>query len=240
MTTTWALTTGQWIADAYRRLGILSAGGAPTDDQFERGILAANALLKGCQADGINVYRQTQVAVTVGAMAGQPGTPISVTPLILGLEDARWVVQPAPNLYERPLGIFTYVQYMQLPNKQSASQSGPSLVMFDRQTTASNLYIFPLSQSGGTLNITAARTVNDVTNPNDPIDIPTEWTQGYIWMLADRLMDYEGVANADEVTAQRIQDHSAAFYNTLLNYDRPASVFMKPYGRAGTGRLWRG
>lgn len=240
MTTTWSLTAGQFITQAYRRLGVQQAGIAPSAQMFDDGLIAANALLKGWQADGINLFRQEQIAMAVGMNQGQPGNPFSLTPLVMGIEDARWVVQPSPNLYERPLGIYTYLQYMSLPNKQAASSSGPSVIMFDKQTRASNFYFFPLPQVAGTCNITAARTVDDVNSVNDQLDFPTEWSEDMIYTLADRLMDNHGVAASDAATAQRITQRAVAFQAKLLDFDRPTSVFMLPYGRKGRGKAWRG
>lgn len=241
MTTTWSVTAGTLITQAHRYLGILPAGGSPTDDQFTQGIFALNAMLKGWQADGINLYRQTQLSLTVPFGVGFAGTPFQVTPLIMGFEDGRWVVSPAPNLFERPLGVFSYADYMTLPNKLSQSSSGPSIVCFDKQANASNFYFWPLPASSGTFNCTVGRTVNDVLTPADALDFPSEWTEGAAYSLADRLMEFEGVADAEggQATAQRITAHAEAFYAKLVNFDRPTSVYVRPWGRAGQGRFWR-
>ena len=242
MSTTFTLTTGQMVTRAYRLIGALTPPWTPTDDQMNEGIIALNLMLKGMQADGINLFRQTQLSLTVGAMQGLPttiGTPISVSPLILGLEEARVVIQPSPNIYERPLGIYSYIDYMNLPNKQSNTTSGPSVICFDKQVNQSYFYIWPLATNGCTINCTVARTVNDSLVPSDPVDAPIEWNEGLTYSLADRLMEENGVAAADPATAQRITQHAAAFYDKLLNFDRPASVFVRPWGKKGSGKFWR-
>lgn len=238
-TTTFSLNAGQFIARAYRILGVLPSGGVPTDDQFEQGIIAFNAMLKGWQADGINLYRQEQLSLNVAAGQGVPGNPVSITPLILGFEEGRWVVQPAPNLFERPLGTFSYIDYQTLPNKLAGSTSGPSIVMFDKQENASNLYLWPPPTYGGTLNCTVGRSVLDITQPNDTVDVPIEWTEGVLYNLADRLMEDEAVAMADPATAQRITERAVTFYSKLLNFDRPNSVFVRPWGKKSSGKMWR-
>lgn len=239
MSTTWSLNAGQLATAAYRKMGRLSSGGTMTADQTFVAIQAMNAMLKGMQADGINLYRQTQLSLTVGALQGTPTNPISITPLIMGLEEARWVVEPVPNLYERPLGMFSYLDYMNLPNKHQQTNSGPSVITLDKQVNQSLLYIWPLHTFGGTLNCTVGRTVNDVNSVNDPLDFPTEWTEGMEYTLADRLLDDFGIAAADPVTSQRITERSVAFYSKLLNFDRPTSVFVRPWGKKGTGKFWR-
>jgi hypothetical protein len=249
-TNTYSLTAGQMITRAYRILGQLSSmaqGQAPTADQMAQGFIALNIMLKGLQAKGINLGRQTQLSITVSALQGIPSAygsggpvnPPSSFGLVMGLEDARWLVSPAPNFYERPLAIYSYLDYMTLPNKQASSNSGPSVICFDKQNTASNFYLWPLPTFGGTLNMSVGRTINDVALTTDTIDFPIEWDEGLMYSLADRLMDDGGVAAADPATADRIVKHAAAFMEDLLNFDRPASVYIRPWGKRGTGRLWR-
>jgi hypothetical protein len=243
MSTDFSLTAGGMITLAYRKLGILPAGGSPTDDQTNQGIILLNIMLKGMQADGINLYRQQQLSLTVPTGVGYAGNPYQIEPLIMGFEEGRWVIsqgisQGQPGYYERPLGTYAYVDYMMLPNKGAQSSSGPSIVCFDKQATASNFYFWPLPMFGGTFNCTVARTVDDVNLPTDSMDFPIEWTEGMAYNLADRLMDDEGVAAADQATATRITQRAVAFYEKLTNFDRPTSVFIRPYGRSSS-RLYQ-
>ena len=239
MTTTFNLTAQQMLTRAYRLLGILPSGGVPNDDQATQGLIALNAMLKGWQADGINLWRLTQLSLAVGAGQGVPGNPVSIVPLVLDVPEARWVVTPGINLYEREMGRFQYMDYQTLPNKLSGSSSGPSIFMFDKQAQASNLYLWPPPSVSGTINATVARTVNTVTSVSDSVDIPDEWTEGTFYSLADRLMDDEGVAAADEATAGRITQRAVAFYDKLLNFDRPTSIMVRPWGKKGSGKFWR-
>jgi hypothetical protein len=247
VTTKWGLNTGQWVQAAYRRLGVVRAGNSPTDAQYQEGIDALAGMITGWQADGINLFRQEQLAIIAGAFQGQPSNILTIPDaaeggnlVILGLEEARWVVSPAPNLFERPLGIFTYGDYMSLPNKGSSASSGPSVIMFDRQIGASNLYLFPVPAQSGTINATVARPANISSEVTDPVDLPIEWTENGIYSLADRLMENYGVAAADPATAQRITERAQAFTQRLENFDRPASIMMRPFGRKGRGKIWRG
>lgn len=237
MSTTFSLTAGQLIVRAYRKIGNLQPPWTPDDDQLNSGLIALDFMLKGLQSNGTNLWRQTQVSWAIPAGQGTLGNPYEVTPIFLSLENARLVVQPAPNLYERPLGIYTYEQYMNLPNK--LSKGSPSVIMFDRQSLTSNIYIFPLPINGCTVNASVARTINDVTMVSDPIDCPVEWTEGLIYMLADRLMDDGGVRAADPETAQSITAHAQAFGAKLLDFDRSDSVFIQPWGSTWNRRLRR-
>lgn len=235
MSTTWSLNAGQLITRSYRMLGNLTPPWTPNDDQMTQGILMLNAVLKGQQADGINLYRQEQITFTLPAM-----TPfVSITPLVLGVEQVNWIVTPSPNAYKRPLGYYSYTDYFNLPNPDSNTTSGPSVYMFDKQTNASNIWFWPLSTNGGTAEATVGRTVNDVNDPSDPLDFPTEWTRGMIYVLADALMEDSAMGASDPQTAQRITQRAELFYSKLLDFDRPTSVFIRPWGSKGSDRLWR-
>lgn len=239
MTNTFAMTANDLAIRAYRRLGILPAGGTPTDDQFTQFLSVYNSMALGMQADGPNLFRLTQVSWVIPANTGYPGAPFVAPFIIMGLPEARVVVTPAPNLFERELGVVPYLDYMQLPNKLQTNNQSVQ-VCIDKQVTQTNLYFWPLATYGQTVNATVVRQANSISLPSDPLDFPQEWLEDLSYAMADKLMDDEGVAAADEITAQRITQRAMAFYEKLLNYDRPVSVFIRPWGRTGRSRLWRG
>ncbi len=228
-------TVGQAVTRAYRLLGNLEPPWVPSDDQMTQGIIAANLMQRGWQADGINLWRQEQreIAVTAGARS------VEITPYVLGVEQASWVVTPAPNLYKRPMGYYSYVDYFNLPNPDAQTTSGPSVYAFDKQNDTSTLWIWPVPTNGGTIICTVGRAVDAYAAEGDLIGVPAEWAEGYVYNLADRLMEDQATASADPQTANRITQRAVAFYTKLLNFDRPTSVFVRPYGRAGQSRAWR-
>ncbi|MES2156116.1 MAG: hypothetical protein V4510_13360, partial [bacterium] len=128
--------------------------------------------------------------------------------------------------------------YFNLPNPEAANTSGPSVYMFDKQDTTSTLWLWPVPSDGGTVIATVARAVTDITDEAQTLDLPGEWTEAFIYNLADRLMDDQAVANADPQTANRITQHAIVLYGKLLNFDRPTSLMIRPWGKSGQGRLW--
>lgn len=229
-TVTSSLNAGQMITRAYRILGVLPSGGVPTADQMNQGIIVLNYLLKSWQANGINLWRQTQMTISVPAGVGAAGNPYQVTPPVLGIEGARLVISESPY-YERPLGVFTYNDYMNYPNKRQ--MGSPTLIVFDKQENVSNFYIWPLPQNPVQINLTVGRPVLDVTQASDTVDVPIEWNETVIYTLGDRLMDDEGVMAADPATGQRITDRAQALYQKLLDFDRPTKIIIRPFGRNG-------
>lgn len=231
MSITFDLTAGGAVQRAYRMLGNLSPPWAPSDDQETQGLIVLNTLLKGLEAEGISLFRQTQVSLAIPALAQTVVFPL----FNMGLEEVRWVVTPAPNLYEQTLGALTYVQFQQLPNKLSQA-ARPTTYMYDRQTTSAQLWLWPLANQGGTINCTVGRIANDVLQSTDQIDLPSEWTIAIVYMLADALMDDQGVAAADPQTAQRIAGRAVFWRQKMLDFDRPYSVFIRPLRGQGWSR----
>lgn len=230
------LTAGQAITRAYRILGNLEPPWVPSNDQMTQGLLAANLMQRGWEADGINLWRLEQRTIAVPANARS----VDITPYVLGIVQCSWLVSPSPNEYKRPMGLYSYADYFNLPNPGSSTPSGPSVYMFDKQDTTSTLWIWPVPTNGGTIIASVARAVNDITSEEQVLDIPGEWTEGFVYNLADRLMEDQAVASADPQTAQRITQRAVAFYSKLLNFDRPTSVFMRPWDQAGDNRrIWR-
>jgi len=240
-TTTFNQNAGQMITRAYRMLNVVSEAGTPNADQMNQAIFVLNAMLKGWQADGTNLWRREQITIPVLASQGSPSTPIIPTTVFLDLLEARWVVQggSGPDQSERPMGIFTYLDYMTLPNKNQQSDSGPSVICFDKQTSASQFYVWPLPTYGGQLKVTVARPVYDVTKPSDIVDAPIEWTEAIVYNLADRLLADSAQPMIDPQGADYITQRAVALYSKLLNFDRPPSVFIRPWGKKGSGPFWR-
>ncbi len=227
------LTFAQAATRALRILGNLEPPWTPSDDQMQQAMIAGNSMQRGWEADGINIWRQEQRTITVPSLASS----VLIEPYVLGVEQVSWVVTPSPNLYKRPMGAYSYIDYFNLPNPE-ATITTPTVYMFDKQDTTSTLWLWPRPINGGTIICTVARAVNDITDENQVLDIPGEWTEAFVYNLADRLMDDQAVASADPQTAQRITQHAIILYQKLLNFDRPTSLMIRPGGSAGYGRPW--
>lgn len=238
--TTFSLNAGEFITRAYTLNGFVSSGDPINADQVTQGIIAFNLMLKAWQEDGTNLWRQERLIIDVEAGQGAWGNPISLDPLVMDVSDAYWVTNiGTPQEYDRQLGRFSRKDYNTLPNKYSTTSSGPYCYYFDRQENASNLYIFMLPQFGGQMALDVARSVLDITQSSDTVDIPAFAQEAVLYGLADRLMDDEAGAMADPATSQRIERRAAAAYEKLLDFDRPNSLTIKPAGRKGASAFWK-
>jgi len=219
---TWTLTAGESLQRSYMMLGQLNAPDYEmTDFQLAQGLTVQNGVLQGLQVDGGNVFRQTPLSLTCAA--GSPTVPIPND--VLGIEEARW---QQSSTFDRVMGRFQWVQYWQLPNKTAPGNS-PSIFMFDYQRDATQLYIWQVPTVSGTINCTVTRRALNVSAIGDIIDLPPEWSIGFQYLVADALMDDQGMAEQDAQTAERIKGHALFWRAKLEDFDRPTSIFLKAY-----------
>lgn len=224
-------TVGEVLARAYQMLGQLTPPAYTLSaDQFSRGIVVLNGVLQSMQSFGPNVFRQTLMTLTV-----TPG--VATVPIpgdVVGIIEARWVVSQSP-LYERVLGRFQWVDYMSLPTKNAVGP--PTIFMFDYQNDATQLYCWMVSQFPGTINCSVTRRAAALANATDAVDLPPEWMIALDYLVADALMDDQGMAEMDPATAERIKGHAVYWNAKLSDFDRPSSVFLRPFNRQNSGRL---
>lgn len=231
MAVNWTQSAGDVLTRAYQMLGQLTPPAyALSADQTTRGMMVLNGVLQSMQSFGPNVFRQTLTTLTV-----TPG--VATVPIpndVVGIIEARWVVSASP-LYERVLGRFQWVDYMSLPTKNA--QGPPTVFMFDYQQDSTQLYCWPVSQLPGTINCSTTRRANNVAITSDPIDLPPEWLLALDYLTADALMDDQGMAEQDPATAERIKGHATYWLARLNDFDRPSSVFLRPFGKQNSMRL---
>jgi hypothetical protein len=218
-------TAGTALTRSYQMLGQLTPPAyTMSDDQTSRGLIVLNGVLQSMQSFGPNVFRQTLASLTVSA--GVPTVPVPGD--VVGIIEARWVVSTTP-LYERVLGRFQWVDYQSLPTKNA--QGPPTVFMFDYQQDFTQLYVWPVPIISGTINCSTTRRAGNVAVSSDLVDLPPEWMLGLNYLVADALMDDQGMAEQDGATADRIKSHAAYWSQRLLDFDRPSSVFLRPYGK---------
>ena len=218
-------TAGVALTRAYQLLGQLTPPAYAMDaGQASRGLVVLNGVLQSMQSFGPNVFRQTLTSLTVSAGVATVPVPGDV----VGIIEARWVVSTVP-LYERVLGRFQWVDYQSLPTKNAPGP--PTLFMFDYQQDYTQLYVWPVPTISGTINCSTTRRAAEMIDLTTEIDLPPEWMLGLDYLTADALADDQGMAEIDGATAERIKGHAAYWNAKLLDFDRPTSVFLRPFGK---------
>lgn len=217
------LTASEFVANAMKKLGVLSSGEAPTGQETEDGLSELNWMLKSFAARGLNLWRETE-----GSMTFPAGTATkTMTPFCLDVVEARLVQS---STFERPLQRWENGQYRQIPNK--AQMGYPTAYYLNKQVASISMTLWPVPSTDSTVLYTYARVTEDVTDGAQTIDVPQEWTEAVELALAARLIPHFGVARLSPDTAQDVRQRAAALEQLLFDQDRAASYFLgSSYGR---------
>lgn len=158
----------QIIIAAMQDLGLLNAAESPSAEDAAAMMERLNWMLKDWQANGCNLWRDTQGELVF--TAGQ-GSQV-MAPRALDIIEAR-VVQSGGA--ERTLSRWEPEEYRQVPNKAAAGT--PTCFVFEAGLNSANLTLWPVPNTATTVRYTYARVIEDVTELSQSIDVPQEWTK---------------------------------------------------------------
>lgn len=215
------IITGQMTAQemgtaAMEALGLLSAGEQPTAEEGVTIMRRLNWLLKSLQARGCNLWRDTEGTAAFGAGVAT----VTLSPRPVDVIDARLLVSPDQ---ERWLARWEPGEYRRLPNK--ATLGTPTAFVLDKGVGAVTMTLWPVPQLAATVNYAYARVIEDVTALTQTVDVPQEWTETIMMMLARTMGPGFGAARLDPATFALVKGDADRLEYTLLNFDRPASIF---------------
>lgn len=214
------LTFRSCLGIAMQLLGQIGAGDTPSEDDALIAIPLANGMIKTWQADGCNLWRQVEDSAVFGAGV----KTVALDPRVMDVMEAR-VVLAADN--QRTLGRWEWGDYVSMPNK--IATGSPTCFVLDKQRSAITMTVWPVPSASTVILYTAARVIEDITDLDDEIDIPQEWLECFYFSLAERLI---AVFNADALSpaaAARVTTRAGELYRKMMDFDRPASVFMRPW-----------
>lgn len=208
------LTVREIGEEALSLLDVLGAGQTINAEDAQVVIRRLNLMLKSWQANGVNLWRESEVSQVV--LAGDIETLI--TPRCIDIQSARIVTG-----YERTLARWERGEYDQIPNKTALGI--PSCYFLDQKRDETYVRLWPVQNADMTLIYTAARVIEDVTDLEETLDLPQMWTECAIYNLAVRLYPSFGSDRIDV-----IKPEAERLYSMMLDHDRPASIYM------GTGQ----
>lgn len=217
------LTANEIVEKAFHRLGKASEGEALSTRMVSDGMSSLNLLLKSKLGTSDRLFLRTETSQALTA------------------DDADYVLSPMPlrvlsvrrrdtDDRDTPMQELSRQEYFDLPNKTS-SPSIPVSWYFDPQTTTGTLYVWPApdtnAASDWSLRITTHRRIEDMDSASDALDMPQEWLDPVIWMLADDL-ETEYPVN-DARLAQKIEGKAIEAKQVLDYWDTEGtSVYMQP------------
>lgn len=220
--TSFAMNAGQIIDKAFHRLGKASEGEAVTARMYEDALSSLNLIIKSAIGTSDRLWLRTE---------GTQSLTASTAAYTINAPNRMFSVRRVnSDGYEVPLGELSREEYFDLPNK-TASPSVPVSFFFDPQVSSGTLYVWPAPDTNAaatySLNYTFLRRPDDMITSTDSLDMPQEWLDPIIWMLADDL-ETEYPVN-DARLAQKISMKAAAGKQVLDYFDTEStSVFMQP------------
>ena len=214
---TFNLTARDVVKQAMSLIGVLGAGVEPNADDAETARIHLNMMLKSMQADGCNLWRETEDSVTFAADDGA----VDLDPRVIDVMEARIVLS---STYERSLAQWGWGEYVTYPNKTASGD--PVVFTIRKQRGVTEMRVWPVPSVERVIRYTCARVIEDVADLANDIDVPQEWLETVVYNLAARLCEpFEVSANNPNVVA-RVQQRADALYAMLRNADRPGSVFF--------------
>jgi hypothetical protein len=223
--TNYGLTRNDIIQEALELIGVLAAEEAPAASDVATADRSLNMMVKGWQAKGVNLWRQTEgsLSATAGQASFTMGTGGDYTTARpLRISSARISVSSV----ETPLMEMSRQEYFDLPIKTTTGR--PSAYYYDPQLSLGKIYLWPTVATGvtATLKFSYQRTVEDFDAAANEPDFPQEWFECLAYNLAARLAPKFGATIGPEVAAIAIES-----LDDLMGWDRePASVFFQPVG----------
>lgn len=220
------LTSTQIIDKAFHRLGKASEGEAMSARMYEDGRSSLNLILKRL---GTNERLFLKTEGTLALVADQQGYTLT-TPLPLRIESVRRRHTSGSTVTDTPMRELSRQEYFDLPNKTSSAGT-PVAWFFDPQRAAGVLYVWPAPSStvaaDNILALSYLRRIEDMDATGDDLDMPQEWLDAIIWMLADDL-ETEYPVN-DARIAKKIENKAALAKADLDWWDTESTpLFMQP------------
>jgi hypothetical protein len=215
---TFGLNVRELCTFALEKMAYFAEGEAPTPGNLATARRSLNAMLKGWQMTGPNLFRQTEGTLTL--TANTQSYTLSTKPY--RIVSARYRNASGIDL---PMELLTREEYFDLPLKSSSGV--PTQYYFDPQRDAGTLYVWPVlaAVTTETIRYTYQRRFEDVTTLDEDIDIPQEWTETVAYNLALRLCDDFSI---DGSTFQRIERTAGRLLMTAQMSDREPEIRFVP------------
>lgn len=168
-------TQDQIIADALSLLGVLGAAGTPKTADVTFCSNQLNKMVKGWQAKGVNLWKETEGTITIVTGQYQYTLNSSNYPSIgrpLNIINCRYHYSSG---LERTMKKMGRSEYMNLPTK-TISEGASTCFYYSPQLSSGELYVWPVPQdTTDSLVISYIKTIEDFDASGNTPDFPQEW-----------------------------------------------------------------
>jgi hypothetical protein len=224
--TSYNLTSDEIITKAFHRLGKASEGENLSTRMLSDGRSSLNLLLKSILGTMDHLFTRTEGTVTLEDELES----YLLTPKAGKVLSVRLRYDNGTSITDMPLRQLSRQEYFDMPVKTSAP-GVPNSWYYDPQRTTGTLYVWPAPASEITayysLCYTYIRRIEDMVNSSDDLDMPQEWLDPVVWMLADSL-ETEYPVN-DQRLAIKIERKAVEAKAIVKSWDtEDSSIFLQP------------
>lgn len=178
MTINQTYTTRDICTESLRECRVVGISRDPTSAEMDVAVKRLNMMLKSWQNLLYTIWKQTSGSITVtDATASYTITerPIRIDTVTRKDGNEVWLTR------------MTRQQFDELPDDDAAGAT--SSFYYHRLRDDAVLYVWPVpATASGTLEWSGVAEVEDITDPNDVIDVPSEFYEAIMYNLAKRLL----------------------------------------------------
>jgi hypothetical protein len=174
------LTRNQIIEAAYRKIGVLDSGQVLDGSLLMEGNIALNLVVKDWLNRGIFLWKQEKR--TQALVANDKDYTLAND--ILHVSKAYYT----DGTLDTPVGIITYPDYLDIPDKDAQSEH-PLSIALDYAPTARVMWVYPEPSASLTLTYLATIRGKDMDTSSGTPEIPQEMLKSLIYDLASDLAD---------------------------------------------------
>ena len=233
----WVMTRNEIVTMAYQHMGIIGDGEVPSTEQYTKGSMFLNAIVKELEGEGMPLWKITTFSFTPTASTGSytvgsggainraAGPPLKI--------HQAWYRTTATG-QDTPINLVTKSDYNRLPAK---TQEGvPNQIWYDppgNQGAAQPLgtiYVWPEPSAAfvaaNTIYLVGQFMFEDFDASSDNPDFPSNWNHALSWILAESMCLGEGVPSGK---VAQIEKKAFKFKQQALNNGpEEGSVFLQP------------
>lgn len=221
--TTWERTAGDIIISALVELGAIPIGDEPEAAEYDEALHRLNGLLKFLATKGA-MFRDATATLTVTGGTGAATLPAEV-------RDVSSIRHAISSTNHRTLMPWNRSQYYAMPNRTTVGN--PSIYFINKTISGNELRLWPVPAADVALHVDYSRAVEIVTAPDETLDLPEDWADAVVLMLASRCASMFGASRIDPQTVSRIDAQAGQMLTALLDADRPDSYYFEPWDNYG-------
>ncbi len=200
------LNRNQIIERAFSIIGVLTPGESLEAEEYDRGHLALNTLMKEWNARNVWLWKLEEKSVSVTGQSVTLGTD----PSIIGV-DKVWYVE---NNQDIPVELITWRRYQDITRKTTGTGTTPSVVTINYDKSTPTLYVWPPTSSATTIKMLAIVRIQDLDTASANADVPQRALKALVYGLASDLADDYGRPLAERKYVTNKYEEAFAYLKT--------------------------